>query len=180
MSLIDGTGEGRTNPDTGHAHSELVVVETAQRFAEQLACSVVAIGAAGIFGSNAIVDRVVAGCMVGRGEDNSRAALEASGLEHRPGALDVRVEDLVEGRFDRNGGQMDARVTARDRLAHRGGVGDVSQYDSSSIPGWMGSRSSRRIWPARLPRSPSRSMEPTFPPAPVINSFTGQSCGARP
>src|ERR1700686_4653906 len=102
MSLIDGAGEGGTNPDARHAHSELVVVETAKRFTEQLAGTVIAIGAARVFGADAVVDRVVAGCMVGRGKDDSRAALESSGLEHRPGALDIRVDDPVESRLNRN------------------------------------------------------------------------------
>src|SRR5260370_32460940 len=48
---------------------------------------------------------------------------------------------------------------------------------SSATPAWMGLRSIRRIETAMLPRRPSRSIEPTVPPAPVINTFTAQSSG---
>src|SRR5260370_30229375 len=48
---------------------------------------------------------------------------------------------------------------------------------SSATPAWMGLTSIRRVETARLPRRPSRSIEPTVPPAPVINTFTAQSSG---
>src|ERR1700730_5549971 len=104
MPLIDRTGEGRTDPDAGHTHSVLVVVETPQRLAEQLAGPVVAVGASRVCGPDAVVDGVIASSVIGRGEDNSPATLQAGRLDHRPGAPDVRLEDLFEGRFDRNRG----------------------------------------------------------------------------
>lgn len=67
----------------------------------------------------------VAHRVVGGGEDDASDALRVRGLVQVVGALDVRLEDLLEGGFQGDARQVDDRVDTSHGLAYSFLVGEV-------------------------------------------------------
>src|SRR6266404_194227 len=78
-----------TDPDTGHPKPVLVGIECPDRFPEHLADAVAAVRARGDVGADAVMSRVEADRMIGRGEHHALDALLPRRLEQIVAADDV-------------------------------------------------------------------------------------------
>src|SRR4051794_6257369 len=113
------------DPQASDADAVLVGIERADRLAECLADAVAAVGAHRHVGADAVMPRIEADRMVGRGEHDALDALFARGLEQIIAADDIGLQDIVPRTFDGKSAEMQDAVDALADGFDLGEVGEV-------------------------------------------------------